>query len=269
MNSFCISFQLCTLALLTLALPFWVESKEGDIGHLEWQLPVDRHKPPSLSIRVRSQSTDAKNRQKQATETLTISGQAGQTFLLCAQGLSTEGFFLNTASDNDEVASIYMLSLAEATGRLTVNRSQPCSEYYQYQYPAVSEQHIRSAKPFLVMQKRKHKVHDNRDAGAASGFAMQPKPLFSLSGGDSFDTGDNNDFKRPPLMPMQGKAMANLILLPTLNLPTAFSWQLFQGSPAQFLTASDDFTAKLWSLPAGLFLPVGIQSLFKKDSGQL
>ena len=198
-------------------------AKEDAIDFLEWQLHSDNGEYASFSARFRAENPDKKVQGIQEpsfTGELTLSGQTGQSFILCARELSSEGFALDVTSTNEEATSAFILSLTEATGRLTISHSEPCPEYYEHQYPFVSEQHIRSEKPFLVLRKRENRDQDRPGTGfiPAGNPAIKPQTLLSASG-VSFDTDDHNDFKYPPFMPMPDKAMANLILLPTLSLP--------------------------------------------------
>ena len=196
-------------------------AKEEAIDYLEWQLPG----APSLTIRLRSGNRipeKAATKRSSFTGEITVSGQTGQPFTLCAQNLSTEGFSIEATSTSHGEANnnIHILSLTNTTGRLIIETSTPCPEGFNHQYPFVSEQHIRSTKPFLMTGKRERRIQGNPDGGFVTPVspATKPQNLLSFSGG-GFDSDDHSDFKHPPFMPVPDKAMANLVLLPTLNLP--------------------------------------------------
>ena len=232
MNIFYTSLRLSTVAFLSIMLSFFAKAEEATTTteHLEWQLPMDGQSYASLSVRV--------SKEKQVTQAqsfngeVTISGKAGQSFIVCAQGLDSEGFYQQASSvipltssernpsESNEGINIYTLTLNEKTGKLTIAHSGHCPQYLRYQYPIASQQHIRSEKPFFIVSKRATKTQNNQNSDMIplASSPIIPKSLASFSGG-GYDTDDQNDFKRPPFIPMPEKAMANLILLPTLNLP--------------------------------------------------
>ena len=239
MGFFYTSFRLYTVVFLSAflsAVPsFFARAEEVTITteRLEWQLPMGGQSYSSLSVR-------ASNR-KQVTQLesfngeVTIAGKTGQSFIVCATSLNSESFYqgayiavpvisLDSNADSNTEINIYALTLSEETGKLTITQSQPCPEHFKPQYPIASEQYIRSDTPFFVMSKRESKRTDrtqdnqNNDVITPVSFPINPKSLASLSGG-GYDADDQNDYKRPPFMPAPDKAMANLILLPTLNLP--------------------------------------------------
>ena len=230
MGSFLTTFRFCAVAFLALVLSFFGMAEEGVTEHLEWQLPVGGQSCPAGSVRVRTGRVFPERQDIQEpsfTGETTVSGQIGQSFIVCAHKLSTENFFqevsaavTENSSVSDKTTISHVLTLIEATGRLIIEESRPCPEYFEDQYPFASEHPIRSEKPFLVVSKRTEKSQDKQNTGGVtpSSFSIKPEPQLSLSGG-GYDTDDHNDFKRPPFMPMPDKAMANLILLPTLNLP--------------------------------------------------
>ena len=237
MGIFHTSLRPSTLAFLSIVFSFFAKAEEATTTaeHLEWQLPLDEQSYASLSVRV--------SKEKQVTKVqsfngeVTISGKTGQSFIVCAQGLDSEGFYQQASTvvsltfsdsnsldsnslDSNEGINIYVLTLNEKTGKLTITQSGHCPEYLRYQYPIASGQHIRSEKPFFIVSKRAAKTQDNQNSGMIplASSPIIPKSLASFSGG-GYDTDDQNDFKRPPFIPMPEKAVANLILLPTLNLP--------------------------------------------------
>ena len=232
MRNFRITHWLCITAFWAVALSSPSTARESPVDYLEWQLPVDQYSSVSVRVRAGSPNTIQGTKKQEIKELpftgkVTLSGQKGQLFILCTQELRTEGFaqlasgaVLLTTSGSDMPASAFMLSLTETTGRLIIVDSQPCPAHFGRQYPFVSQQHIQSEKPFLVMGKRADRVQDHPDGGSLApfGLAIKPQPLPSLSGG-GYGTDDHNDFKRPPFMPAQDKLMADLILLPTLSLP--------------------------------------------------
>ena len=225
MGSYYTNLQICAAMFLSIVLSFFPKAEGGTTKHLEWQLPIDGHSYSSVTVRA---STEKQGIQEESfTGEVTISGKTGQAFIVCAERLSSENFYLEASaavtpvsSDSDERVNIYALTLSEEAGKLTIVQGQPCPEHFKLQYPIASEQHIRSEKPFFVESKRSAKDQDNQnsDVITPASFPITPKSLASRSGG-GYGIDDQNDFKRPPFMLMPDKAMANLILLPTMNLP--------------------------------------------------
>ncbi|WOG30284.1 ankyrin repeat domain-containing protein [Endozoicomonas sp. 8E] len=198
--------------------------------YLEWQLPVNQQSDSSISVRARSVSVATKTqgtRTQSFTGEVTIFGQIDQPFIVCAQGLNAQGFTYEASavvplpfSNSDKSTHLYVLRLSEQTGRIAVKESQPCPESFNHPYPFTSGQYLRSKKPFLVVNGRVEKTHDTQNAGAIPPAGMPIKPvLFQSPSGGGYDTDDDNDFKRPPFMPVPDKMMVDLILLPTLSLP--------------------------------------------------
>ena len=206
MGSFLTIFRLCSAAFLALLLSFFGMAEEGVAEHLEWQLPVGGQSYPAGSVRVRTGRVFPEKQGIQEpsfTGEVTVSGQVGQSFIVCAQKLSTASFFRNASaavpansSASDKTTISHVLTLIEATGRLIIEESQPCPEYFEDQYPFASEHPIRSEKPFFVITKRSAQTQDNQNAGLVplSGFSIKPKSLPSFSGG-GYDTDDHNDPK--------------------------------------------------------------------------
>ena len=228
-----IHYRLSILALLAalLSLPLTAATQVPPPidYYLEWKLHSDRGDLSSFSVRFRAGHVGKVNRKVQDTQKtafsgeVSVSGQVGQSFIVCAQGLGTESFFLDNTSDNEATTRIHRLSLTETTGKLNIEHSEPCPDYFETPYPFASQPNVRSEKPFLVFSKKRNKTQDDSDDGffLPASPATKPQLLNSLSG-STFDSGgseDNNDFKHPPFMPVPDKMMANLILLPTLSLP--------------------------------------------------
>ncbi|WP_252179246.1 hypothetical protein [Endozoicomonas sp. 4G] len=203
--------------------------------YLEWQLPVNQQSDSSITVRARtvrarpvSIATKTQGTRTQSfTGEVTIFGQIDQPFIICAQGLDSQGFTYEASavvpfpfSDNDKSTHIYVLTLSEQTGRMAIKESQPCPVSFNHPYPFTSGQYLRSKKPFLVVNGRVEKTHDTQNAGAIPPVGLPIKPtLFQSPSGGGYDTDDYNDFKRPPFMPAPDKMMVDLILLPTLSLP--------------------------------------------------
>ena len=220
--------QICAAMFLSIVLSFFPKAKGGTTEHLEWQLPIGDHGYSSVTVRATSERQGIQ--EKLFTGEVTISGKTGQAFIVCAKNLNSEDFyhgastaFPATSLDSSTDSNVHALTLANAMGKLTVEQSTPCPKYLRNQYPIASEQHIRSEKPFFVVSKRTDKSEDNQNSDAIIpvSFPITPKSLLSFSGGSGGgqDIDDQNNFKRPPFMPVPDKVMANLILLPTLNLP--------------------------------------------------
>ena len=226
MGSYHTTSQICAAMLLSIVPSFFPKARGDATEHLEWQLPIDSHGYSSVTVRASTEKLFT----GEFTGEVTISGKTGQAFIVCAKNLSSEDFyhgastaFPATSLDSSTDSNVHALTLANAMGKLTVEQSTPCPKYLRNQYPIASEQHIRSEKPFFVVSKRTDKSEDNQNSDVIIpvSFPITPKSLLSFSGGSggSQDIDDQNNFKRPPFMPAPDKVMANLILLPTLNLP--------------------------------------------------
>ena len=212
---------------------FVIASKEMNID-LEWQLPGVWQEHSFQRLKFRAQGIEAFEREKpsaQFTGKIRVTGQAGQLFILCAQDVSTDDFYF-VVQDPESVniatghVSFFMLELAGQSGELAILRSQPCPGHINQPYDFYSGQSLRSDKPFLTVRERKTEPQENNQ------ITLTPEPeSFSVlptafaddntekGSGGGFDTGDSHDFKRPSFMPVLNKVEANLILLPTLNLP--------------------------------------------------
>ncbi len=222
--------QLSTVSFVATVISFFTNPEVAAGEYLEWQLPVNQQSDASLSVRARSVSVATKTqstRTQSFTGEVTIFGQIDQPFIVCAQGLNAQGFTYQASavvpfpfSDNDKSTHLYVLTLSERTGRMTIKESQPCPESFNHPYPFTSGQYLRSKRPFLVVDGRVEKTLNTQNAGAIPPADMPIKPvLFQSPSGGGYDTDDDNDFKRPPFMPVPDKMMVDLILLPTLSLP--------------------------------------------------
>ena len=201
-------------------------AKDDPVDVLEWQLAASGYGQPFLSVRVRADPTSVKKQYRQKltfTGSAMVFGQTGQSFLVCAQSLDAEGFFQEAVVTTTPVANAYLLRLAGTVGELTIDQGQPCPEYFGHQYPFVSALPIRSENAFSVVAKRagssNHKAQDNNDKLIPPlNLPAKLSSRLSIAGG-SQGTDDHNDFKRPPFMSVPDKMMAQLLLLPALNLP--------------------------------------------------
>ena len=226
-------------------------AKDGPVDVLEWQLAASGYGQSSLSVRIRAEPAGIKKQDRQKlpfTGSARVFGQTGQSFLVCAQSLDAEGFFQEAVAAVTPVGNAYLLRLAGTVGELTIDQGQPCPEYFGHQYPFVSALPIRSENAFSVVAKRadssNHKAQDNNDK-LIPPLNLPAKLSSRLSiAGDSQGTDDHNDFKRPPFMPVPDKMMAQLLLLPALNLsanwrdylPFASLYHWFAGTGNQGVT---------------------------------
>ena len=197
-------------------------AQRSDVVDLEWQLPeqwADTRKSP---IRFRAQQNNHHSQEGRSFNgEVTVTGRVGQQFVVCAGDLSSDDF--TQTSVVAETSHLHTLTLTKNAGVLSINNEEACPEWLTPQYPYNMAQRILSTEPFIATRKnepRNHPRNEERQLSAlpSNPFEPQESALVTLTGGGSgFD--DHEDFKRPPFMPMPDKAMANLILLPALNLP--------------------------------------------------
>ena len=152
---------------------------------------------------------------------MTVTGRVGQQFVLCAGDVSSDDF--TQTSVVAEISHLHTLTLTKNAGVLSINNGEACPEWLTSQYPYDMAQQILSTEPFIATRKKEPRSNyrnEERQLSALPSNPFEPKDnaLVTLTGGGSgFD--DHEDFKRPPFMPVPDKAIANLILLPTLNIP--------------------------------------------------
>ena len=203
-----------------------VEQAKGNaIDYLEWQVAHGGagHSVPVARFRAGSaEKSTLKTRALPFTGEITVAGKSGQLFVICAHSVNSEGFservMAAESTDTGEV-NAYMLALDGTSGELSIHKSLPCPNQFQSQYLFSSVQHLTSDAPFLLVQKNNAKKRASDEAPLFPETSdTNPRTMALLSGGIS-DTGDHNDFKRPPFMPALDKANFDLLLLPTLNLP--------------------------------------------------
>ena len=199
---------MCSLS--TLANPV----KKVEIINLEWQLPGTSK--PFLHFRAKALQQPESVENRLFTGDITVTGKAGQPFMVCAQQVITDDFVQISGVAGSE--RLHVLLLAKTTGELGILNGKACPPELNLQYP-YDRQLIRSTEPFLVVRRDKPR-NSGRPLSALppDPFVPEKTSLASLAGsGSGFD--HHNHFKRPPFMPLPDKIMANLILLPTLNLP--------------------------------------------------
>ena len=221
----------CFSILLVFMLTSVRLAKGNTIDYLEWQIahggaeysvPVARFRADS------SEKSTLKTRSLPFTGEVTVAGKSGQLFVICAHSVDPEGFSRRVmaveSTDTGEV-NAYVLALAGTSGELSIHNSRPCPNQLQSQYLFSSVQHLTSDTPFLLVQKKNAKKGARDESPLFPETSdTNPGTMALLSGGIS-DTGDHNDFKRPPFMPALDKASFDLLLLPTLNLPA--NWREF------------------------------------------
>ena len=232
---------LCTMfSLFTHAFPAEVLEKENSLVDLIWHLPDTlKH---SISFEARVLRRKLFNSGKLLTDDITITGRAGQVFVVCAEEVITDDFGpVSSVAGNDY---LHVLQLATETGELTILNGKNCPDSLTRHYPYDMAQRVRSTEPFLVIKKEKpHSSFHNDDQQLLilPSNAFDPKEtLFITESGTVPGFDDHNNFKRPPFMPMPDKTMANLILLPTLSLPANWREYLpFAGLYHWFVESSE------------------------------
>ena len=218
----------CTVLL---SLPAKCMVMRAEAVDLEWQLPVQWSDVRKSSIRFRAQTSQKqKNHHPQEARRfngeVTVTGRVGQQFIVCAGDVLSDDFVQTSAvADADHV---HALTLIKGTGLLKINNGKACPGWLRQYYPHDMAQLLLSTEAFLAIRQEKsrnhhrnhHRNHESQMSALPSGF-FEPKDasLVSLTGGSS-GLDDHNDDKRPPFMPAPDKMMANLLLLPTLNLPS-------------------------------------------------
>ena len=208
----------CTL-LLSSSLRCMAQRSEA--VDLEWQLPEQWGDTRKSSIRFRAQQNNHHSKEGRSFNgEVAVAGRTGQQFIVCAGEMSSDDF--TQTSVVAEISHLHTLTLTKNAGVLSINNGGACPEWLTSHYPYDMAQQILSTEPFIATRKKEPQNHHNeqRQLSALPSNPFEPKEsaLITLTGsGSGFD--DQEDFKRPPFMPMPDKAMANLILLPTLNLP--------------------------------------------------
>ena len=216
-----IPFYLFGLILLPMTVR--AMATEGELVNLEWQLPGDWSASKKTSIRFKAQVTQNLNYRYSQNYTpfsgkVTVTGKAGQPFIVCAHSVVSDGFV--QMSVDAESHHLHTLSLIKNAGQLMIAGGISCPNWLVPQYPYDMGLVVRSNEPFLVVRRKNGAHHNDKDLSALppDPFASKQTSTVSLSGaGSGLD--DDNDFKRPPFMPVPDKIAANLILLPILNIP--------------------------------------------------
>ena len=218
----------CTVLL---SLPAKCMVMRAEAVDLEWQLPVQWSGVRKLPVRFRAQASQKqKNRHPQEGRRfngeVTVTGRVGQQFIVCAGDVLSDDFIQTSAvADADHV---HALTLIKGTGLLKINNGKACPGWLRQYYPHDMAQLLLSTEAFLAIRQEKsrnhhrnhHRNHESQMSALPSGFfESKDASLVSLTGGSS-GLDDHNDDKRPPFMPVPDKMMANLLLLPTLNLPS-------------------------------------------------
>ena len=211
MCSFQNAFRLYIATCLALLLTFFAKAEEGTIESLEWQLPTSQaYSSETIRVSIGKQAAQAQS----FSGKVSVSGQTGQAFVVCAQRLSSDDFVYGasiatsaTFSDTNKAANIHVLTLTETAGSLNIEQGYPCPEGFDDQYPFTSEQYIQSEKPFLVSCKRGGKVKENHNPDFFPlSDSIKQQPWLRLSG-SGYAADDHSDFKRPPpFMPALDKA---------------------------------------------------------------
>ena len=210
----------CTVfSLFSHAFPAEALERESSFVDLAWHLP--NTVKPAISFKARALRQEAFSNNGLFTGDITITGRAEQMFVICAEEVITDHFdSVSVVADSDY---LHVLQLATTTGELTILNGKNCPDGLARHYPYDMAQLVRSTEPFLVIRKEKTPSsyrNDNRQLSILPSNSFEPKEtLFITQSGTGSGFDDHNDFKRPPYMPMLDKTMANLILLPTLNLP--------------------------------------------------
>ena len=199
------------------------QEKDSNVVDLTWLVPELSGDAVKWATYFKARLLSGNN--NPFTGDITITGSVGQPFLVCAQQVITNDFVqLSAVAGSDYLHSLW---LEKNTGELSILNGKSCPDDLVGEYPYHMANRVRSTEPFLVINKEnlrspQRKVYRKDDLRfpviPTAPFTPEQGLLITSSGTDSgFD--DQNDFKRPPFMPMPDKAMANLILLPTLNLP--------------------------------------------------
>ena len=217
--------------LLVLMLAPVGLAKGNAIDYLEWQIARGgaEHSAPVARFRAGSaEKNTLKTRALPFTGEATVTGKAGQLFVICAHSVDSEGFAKRVVA-SESIASgeinLYILALAGITGELFIHNSRPCPNQFHSQYPFHCAQHLRSEAPFLLVQKQTANNQASNEPPFPQGASATAHTTEVLLSGGSSHIGNDNDFKRkrPPFMPALDKATFDLLLLPTLNLPA--NWQ--------------------------------------------
>ena len=209
----------CFFCPVISSLPVHVAASEKELANLEWQFPGHGSFQKRF-IRFRAQAFRQKNHHFHSARSfageVAVTGRAGQPFTVCARGVESDDFVYTSAMAGAD--HLHTLLLTKNTGLLEVNGGIPCPSWLAPEYPYNTLQLLRSTEPFLATWKEKSQKSDRPISALPSNPVPQKNSLLSSSGaGLGFD--DHNDFKRPPFMPLPDKLMANLILLPTQDLP--------------------------------------------------
>ena len=224
-------FLFCTVFLSASAL-----AKKREPVSIDWQLPGQWGDTGKSPIRFRAQAFHSQKKDhlpenQSFSEDITVAGRVGQSFIVCARQVESDGFIQTSTSVDTNY--VHLLTLTNNTGQLTINDGKPCPEALALQYPYDLLNQLRSTEPFLIIRKgiRKEKSHDDESqlpALPSDPFVPKKSLITTTGAGSGFDDYNdfNNDFKRPPFIPMPDKAMANIILLPTLSLPA--NWREYQ-----------------------------------------
>ena len=208
-----------------MSLPVQALAREGYLINIDWQLPGGWNAPQKPFIRFRAQVSQTQGhhlpqKDKSFSGDISITGRAGQQFIVCSQQVVTDDFIqVSTMAESDYS---HTLLLKDTVGELTIMDGKTCPDGLSHQYFYDMQKLVRSTEPFLVTRKEKSGSprHKNCPLSALPfpPFEQKGTSLVSLGGGSlGFD--DHGDFKRPPFMPALDKMSFGLILLPTLNLP--------------------------------------------------
>ena len=222
---------LSTAMLLVLMLAPVGLAKGNAIDYLEWQVARGgaEHSAPVARFRAGSaEKSTLKTRALPFTGEVTVTGKAGQLFVICAHRVDPEGFAGRAVAAESTASgeiNVYLLALARTSGELSIHNSRPCPSQLHSQYPFHSAQHLRSQAPFLLVQKQTINNQTSNELPFPQGASATAHTTEVLLSGGSSHIGNDNDFKRkrPPFMPALDKATFDLLLLPTLNLPA--NWQ--------------------------------------------
>ena len=206
-------------------------AKGNAIDYLEWQIARGgaEHSAPVARFRAGSaEKNTLKTRALPFTGEVTVTGKAGQSFVICAHSVDSGGFAERVVAAESTASgeiNVYLLALAGTSGELFIHNSRPCPNQFHSQYPFHCAQHLRSEAPFLLVQKQTANNQASNEPPFPQGASATAHTTEILLSGGRPDIGNDNDFKRkrPPFMPALDKATFDLLLLPTLNLPA--NWQ--------------------------------------------
>ena len=229
----------------TVLSPLLVKSMAGRVEtvDLEWQLPVHWSDIRESSIRFRAQASQNQNyHQPQQggafSGKVIITGRVGQMFVVCAKNVVSDDFvYTSTVVDRDR---LHTLTLVKNTGLLSIYDGKACPDELARHYPYAMAQMVRSNEPFPAIRKavkkankkekpRNHPDNDDSPISVLPSAPNMPDALWVARAGAESGFDGYNDFRRPPFMPAPDKAMASLILLPTLNLPANWRNLLFSA----------------------------------------